>query len=101
MDNITHTGNENDLQNMRVNGFRISTLNSMEYKTDTNDDSSGLESNSIPCNYILPKNLKLLSNSISILSFNIRSMKQNFSNFKAELLYSKQSFDVIGFARHA
>ena len=80
----------------RVKGYTIDTLNSMTYVCADEVDSNEYESNSIPCTYKLPNQVDVRTDKLSVMSFNIRSMKKNFDNFKAELLDSIVGFDILG-----
>ena len=86
----------NNFHNRRVNGFTIESLNMMEYKDrEEIDDPNALPFN-IDCNYVLPHLFRKPSNSLSVMSFNIRSMKTNWVNFKAELMNGVDDCEVIG-----
>ena len=69
----------------------------MEYEFHDVDDENNYNP-IVSCNYILPNQIagSKLRNHLTILSFNIRSMFQNFNNFKVEIFQSG-ILDVIGF----
>ena len=79
---------------MLRNRYDIASLSLMTYKNEVHGDE--IESESFSCEYILPNQLVPFKG-ISIMSFNIRSMKSNFVNFEAELLDFKKIFDIMGF----
>ena len=84
----------NVTNNAVQSGFDIASLNLMCYKSDVLEE--GNEWDPHLCNYILPKQL-VPFNGVTLMSFNIRSMKTNFDNFSAELLTTNKLFDVMGF----
>ena len=75
------------VNNVRVRGYTIDTLNTMLYENLDNADGDEFEHHSVPCNYVLPKQYKVPIDKMSILTFNVRSMYSNFDNFKCELLH--------------
>ena len=77
------------------NGNLIETLDNAEYKS-----SSYMQHvNPVKCSYITSNEIVgSIKNNISVICANIRSMKQNFALFAADLLSNpRSSFDVIGF----
>ena len=82
---------------LRHHGYTIESLDAMRYhelESLYNDDE--YQSISIPCNYILPKNCYRVTKGLSIMGFNVRSMKSNFTNLTSELFYPNIAFDIIG-----
>ena len=81
--------------------FTIDRLNMMVYRNNYDDTVNDNEINFFPnvtCNFVEPQDLKgkIASNQLSIMSFNIRSMKQNWNNFKTEILKSGARIDIFG-----
>ena len=89
--------NDNELTNVRVNGFTINTLNSMVYENTEHVENNEFEFQTIHCAYRLPQGVDTDRNGISVMSFNIRSMNANFDNFKSEILHFDKSLDIMGF----
>ena len=76
-----------------INGVSFETLNNYEYRSLNFN-----ETKRIRCSYIFPNGIKSSNkNNLSILSANIRSMKTNFATFRAEILNSVNSIDILGF----
>ena len=75
--------------------YTIERLNTMVYNNDSDDDDF---LSNVNCNYVEPFQLKdrITSKDLSIMSFNVRSMFQNFNNFKTEILQSGAKFDIFG-----
>ena len=75
--------------------YTIERLNTMVYKNDSDDDEF---LSNVNCNYIEPFQLKdkITSKDLTIMSFNVRSMFQNFNNFKTEILQSGAKLDIFG-----
>ena len=83
------------LPNRRLNelGFTIESLNNMSYYNNIYrnviSDLSGI--------YVKPcQKIDINFVSLSIISFNIRSMNKNFINFKTEILECQTKYDIIG-----
>ena len=78
-----------------VNRFSIDKLNAMVYKSNSEGD---IYDRHISCNYIQPIELrnKINPKHMSVMSYNIRSMFQNFTNFKTEILSPGTTLDIIG-----
>ena len=85
------------VNNARIRGFSTDTLDSLVYRGFSNDDNCDHDLvNNLNCSYILPKHITHVRDTLSVMSFNIRSMQTNFDNFAAELLDSNRRCDVIG-----
>ena len=81
----------------RIRGFTMQTLDSLVYRGFSNDENIDIDYNqNLNCYYILPKHISHDGRTLSIMSFNIRSMQTNFDNFAAELLYTNRRCDIIG-----
>ena len=81
---------------LNVNGFSIPTLDNLTFDhNEAIDENFTIE---LPnCTYRTPSALsEPLRDSISFLSFNIRSMYQNFDNFRSEIWDQMRSLDVVG-----
>ena len=91
------TDDENELNNVRVNGYTIDSLNEMVYNDSSFTDGDELAAHPISCNYVLPDKFNITSDFLSILSFNIRSTKTNFDNFKYVMQNSRNALDIMGF----
>ena len=89
--------NNNQLNNARVNGFTINTLNSMVYENLGYVEDNEFEYHTISCSYRLPQSIELDRYGLTVMSFNIRSLNSNFDNFKAEILHYGKTLDIIGF----
>ena len=75
--------------------YTIERLDTIVYNNDSEDDDFIFN---VDCNYVEPFQLKdaITAKDLSITSFNIRSMFQNFNNFKTEILYSGAKLDIFG-----
>ena len=82
-----------------VNGFSLNVLNSLEYKgNNTEDGDNDYLHTEVICNYLPFNQLNRIKNDnqFNLLSYNIRSMKQNYDNFIAEAFERGNVFQVIG-----
>ena len=70
----------------RIEGYSLNALNNKQYIT---------RGEFVNCNYVTNHENICDKGNITILSFNIRSMKTNFSSFQAEVL-QPNSFDIFG-----
>ena len=85
-----------NVNNHRENGFTIEALNRMEYKANDDLDNSDPFHTYVNCKYVLPSEFQKSVSNLSIMSFNIRSTKTNWINFKTELYNGHHACEIIG-----